>query len=71
MWRLMMGLNEWMDKVGMTDGEMAARVGCSRSAISRYRSGERMPRPDTLIKLVDATNNDVSPMDFVKGLRRG
>ena len=66
-----MGLNEWMDKVGMPDGEMAARVGCSRSAISRYRSGERMPRPDTLIKLVDATNNDVSPMDFVKGLRRG
>jgi len=66
-----MGLNEWMDKVGMTDGEMARRVGCSRSAISRYRSGERMPRPDTLIKLVDATNNDVSPMDFVKGLRRG
>ena len=66
-----MGLSEWMDKVGVTDGEMAARVGCSRSAISRYRSGERMPRPDTLIKLVDATNNDVSPMDFVKGLRRG
>ena len=66
-----MGLNEWMDKVGMTDGEMAARVGCSRSAISRYRSGERILRPDTLIKLVDATNNDVSPMDFVKGLRRG
>lgn len=66
-----MGLNEWMDKVGMTDGEMATKVGCSRSAISRYRSGERMPRPDTLIKLLDATNNDVSPMDFVKGLRRG
>lgn len=66
-----MGLNEWMHKVGMTDGEMATKVGCSRSAISRYRSGERMPRPDTLIKLLDATNNDVSPMDFVKGLRRG
>jgi len=66
-----MGLNEWMDKVGMTDGEMAAKVGCSRSAISRYRSGERMPRPETLIKLVDVTNSDVSPMDFVKGLRRG
>ena len=67
----MMGLNEWMDKVGTTDGEMAARVGCSRSAISRYRSGEAYATPDTLIKLVDATNNDVSPMDFVKGLRRG
>jgi len=66
-----MGLNEWMDSVGMTDGEMAQRVGCSRSAISRYRSGERMPRPDTLIKLVEATNNDVSPMDFVRGMKRG
>ena len=65
-----MGLSEWMDKVGMTDGEMARRVGCSRSAISRYRSGERMPRPDTLMKLVDVTNNDVSPMDFAR-LHRG
>jgi transcriptional regulator with XRE-family HTH domain len=64
-------LSDWMDKVGMSDGEMAAKVGCSRSAISRYRSGERMPRPETLIKLVDATNHDVSPMDFVKGLKRG
>lgn len=66
-----MTLNEWMNRVGMSDGEMAQRIGVSRSAISRYRSGERMPRPDTLVKLVDATNNDVSPMDFVKGLRRG
>ena len=64
-------LSDWMDKVGMSDGEMAAKVGCSRSAISRYRSGERMPRPETLIKLVDVTNHDVSPMDFVKGLKRG
>jgi len=66
-----MGLNEWMNKVGMTDGEMAAKVGCSRSAISRYRSGERMPRPETLIKLVDVTNSDVSPMDFARGMKRG
>jgi len=66
-----MGLNEWMDKVGMTDGEMAQRVGCSRSAISRYRSGERMPRPEMLIKLLDVTNNDVSPMDFARGMKRG
>jgi transcriptional regulator with XRE-family HTH domain len=65
-----MTLNEWMNRVGMSDGEMAQRIGVSRSAISRYRSGERMPRPETLVKLVDATNNDVSPMDFVKGLRR-
>lgn len=66
-----MQLNEWMNKVGMSDAEMAQRVGCSRSAISRYRSGERMPRPEMLVKLVDATNSDVSPMDFVRGMKRG
>ena len=62
-------LNDWMIKVGMTDAEMATKICCSRSAISRYRSGERMPRPEVLTKLVDVTSGEVMPMDFVRSHR--
>jgi hypothetical protein len=30
-----------------------------------------MPKPEILVKLVAATDNEVSPLDLASGLRRG
>lgn len=66
-----MTLSEYMDKHGMTDQKMSEIVGVSRSAITQYRLGDRMPKPEILVRLVEATDAKVSPMDMAMGLRRG
>ena len=66
-----MTLNEWMKDNGFTDQKLSDKIGVSRSAITQYRSGARMPRPEIMLKLVAATDNQVGPLDLLKGLRRG
>jgi transcriptional regulator with XRE-family HTH domain len=66
-----MTLSEYMDKHQMTDQKMSEIIGVSRSAVTQYRLGSRMPKPEILVRLVDATDAKVSPMDMAMGLRRG
>jgi transcriptional regulator with XRE-family HTH domain len=66
-----MTLNDYMKNNGLNDQKLADKVGVSRSAITQYRLGDRMPKPEILVKLVAATGNEVSPLDLVSGLRRG
>lgn len=66
-----MGLNEWMQDNGYTDQKLSDKIGVSRSAITQYRSGARMPRPEIMLKLVAATDSQVGPLDLMQGLRRG
>jgi transcriptional regulator with XRE-family HTH domain len=55
----------------MTDQKMSDAVGVSRSAITQYRLGSRMPRPEIMLRLVEVTGSKVSPLDLAMGLRRG
>ena len=65
-----MTLSEYMDKHQMTDQKMSEIIGVSRSAVTQYRLGSRMPKPEILVRLVDATGAKVSPMDLATGLKR-
>lgn len=49
---------------GLTQAELANRIGISRSAIGMYESGERIPRPDDLEKIADFFNVD---LDYLMG----
>lgn len=40
---------------GLTQRELAARAGTSAAAVCWYERGERVPRVDTLVRLVAAT----------------
>ncbi len=40
-------------RAGLTQQELAERVGVSQAAINRYETGERSPRPATLGRLAD------------------
>lgn len=66
-----MTLNNYMRRKGMTDDAMSKKIGVSRSAITQYRLGDRMPRPEIMLRLVAATDNEVSPLELAMGLRRG
>lgn len=42
-----------LDERGMTQLELAARVGVTRAAMSRYVSGDREPRFVTLVRIAE------------------
>ena len=39
---------------GMTQGQLAEKIGCSQKDVSRWEHGARTPRAETLAKLADA-----------------
>lgn len=49
---------------GLTQAELSKRIGISRSSISMYESGERMPRPEDLGVIADFFNVD---LDYLMG----
>jgi transcriptional regulator with XRE-family HTH domain len=42
-------------QAGLTQTELAARVGTSQAAVSAYESGRRSPSVDTLVRILAAT----------------
>lgn len=66
-----MTLSDYMRGEGMTDDAMSKKIGVSRSAVTQYRLGDRMPKPEIMLRLVKATGKKVSPMDLAMGLKRG
>ena len=43
-----------LDEAGLTQGELAERVGIAPASVSRYMSGKRLPRIETVRKIADA-----------------
>jgi len=54
-----MNLNDWMQREKLTDEKMAERLGVSRSAVTHYRAGRRMPSPYTMVDIESATKGEV------------
>jgi transcriptional regulator with XRE-family HTH domain len=46
--------------LGLSQRELAARVGTTQSAIARLERGGRPPRIDTLLRIADALDCDLS-----------
>lgn len=59
-----MTLEKWMRKKKLTDLEMANLIECSRSAITMYRLGQRIPRPQLAKRIAEVTKGSVTPNDF-------
>lgn len=59
-----MTLEKWMKKKNLTDLEMANLIECSRSAVTMYRLGQRIPRPVLAKKIAKITKGQVTPNDF-------
>ena len=59
-----MQITDWLTKKDISDADFAARIGVSRQALWRYKSGERIPRPKILKRIQDETGGQVQPADF-------
>lgn len=59
-----MQITDWLTKNDISDSAFAARIGVSRQALWRYKSGERIPRPIILQRIQGETGGQVNPADF-------
>lgn len=59
-----MNLHTYMQRHGMTDAELAARIGVTRASISRFRRGKVIPSLQTAVKIVEATRGKVTATEL-------
>ncbi len=59
-----MKLISYIEAHGLTQAEFARKIGANVMAISRYCRGEQIPRPNTMRRIVEATDGAVKPSDF-------
>lgn len=62
----MMHLHEWLKQKKLTDQQFADMIGCSRSAVTHYRAGRRMPSPYTMLEIQKVTDGEVTWDDMVE-----
>lgn len=61
-----MDLAAYLDHVNLSASAFAAKVGVPASTITRILSGQRLPRMDTVRRIVAATDGRVSVDSFMK-----
>jgi transcriptional regulator with XRE-family HTH domain len=59
-----MKLYEWRKKENKTQQEVADALGVFQSVIQKWESGETIPRPESMQKIVEYTKGEVQPNDF-------
>jgi len=55
-------LAHYLREMGISQIEMAARIGVTRAAMSRYLSGDREPRFATLLRIAEELEVDVDEL---------
>jgi DNA-binding transcriptional regulator YdaS (Cro superfamily) len=61
-----MNLAAYMQNHSLDDVAMAAKIrDCSPSAVKKWRYGERVPRAQQMLRIIEATGGDVTPNDFL------
>lgn len=61
-----MTLEDYLCKNGLKPHEFALRIDTSREAVRRYVSGERLPRPDIMARIVAATGGAVTDSEILR-----
>ena len=59
-----MTFEAWMRAANLTDAAMAGRIGVSTFAVRKYRRVERIPTPQIMARIVEATDGLVTANDF-------
>lgn len=60
-----MKLSDYLSQNEIADTAFAERIGVSRQALWRYKSGERRPEWHILEAIARETSGDVTPNDFM------
>ena len=61
-----MTLDQHMDIRGLSPEAFAAKIGVKVFSVRRYLSGQRIPRPSIMTRIVDVTHGEVTANDFYR-----
>lgn len=61
-----MDLDSYLSREGISNAAFAEQIGVDPSSVWRFRQGARIPRRETMQKIVDLTGGDVTPNDFFR-----
>jgi len=59
-----MNLQTYLDTNAIAPAKFAGSINVTPTALGRYLSGDRIPRPDVLRRIVSETQGKVQPNDF-------
>jgi DNA-binding transcriptional regulator YdaS (Cro superfamily) len=59
-----MTLSEYLTTKNLSPGEFAKRLKCAEPTVNRYITGARIPEKQMMVRIVRATDGDVTPNDF-------
>jgi transcriptional regulator with XRE-family HTH domain len=59
-----MDLRSYLDARDMSIAVFADLLGVSVQTVHRYVNGDRLPRPDVMVKIAEVTGGTVKPNDF-------
>ncbi len=65
-----MTLDDYLERPGNTEADLAAKAGTSAVSINRLRHGEQQPSADMIRAIVAATNGSVTADDLIFGAPR-
>lgn len=60
-----MRLGDWLKAKNKNASEFAPLIGVGVSAVTRYVNGDRVPRPEIMVKIFEETGGAVTANDFV------
>lgn len=61
-----MDLDSYLSQEDLSNADFAALIEVDPSSVWRFRNGARIPRRDTMMKIVDATGGAVTANDFFR-----
>ena len=59
-----MDLRSYLDVRDMSIAAFADLLGVSVQTVHRYVNGDRLPRPDVMVRIAEVTGGAVKPNDF-------
>lgn len=59
-----MKLADWRNAAGLTQEELADKIGLTPLSIARYENGTRVPIPTVMRQLYELSGGSVTPNDF-------
>ena len=59
-----MTLSEYLKRHDLAAARFAEKIGVTGESVRRYAAGERVPRPEIMNRIVEATDGTVQHRDF-------
>lgn len=58
-------IREWREKHGISQEELAKKLGVTQEAVSYWENGKKHPKRSTFKKLIEISNGEIKPEDYL------